>query len=62
MLLAKSLLATGDRRYPSCYARITGPGESSGRTLASDAYLHTCRAGTRGFTLCAHWSLPGIND
>lgn len=55
-------LARVTGRYPGCYVRITGPGESSGRTLASDADLHTCSAGTRGFILCAHWCPPGIND
>ena len=35
-------------RYSGCYVRATVSGDFSDRTLASDAHLHTCGAGTRG--------------
>lgn len=35
-------------RYSGCYVRTTVSGDSSDHTLASEAYLHTCKAGARG--------------
>jgi hypothetical protein len=35
-------------RYSGCYVRATVSGDFSDHTLASDAHLHTCGAGTRG--------------
>jgi len=43
-------------RYPGCYVRTTVSGDFSDHTLASDAHLHTCGAGTRGFDHCAPYS------
>ena len=38
-------------RYSGCYVRTTVSGDTSDHTLASDTYLHTCRAGPRGLII-----------
>jgi len=38
-------------RYTGCYVRATVSGDFSDHTLASDAHLHTCKAGARGLSI-----------
>ena len=48
-------------RYSGCYVRTTVSGDSSDHTLASDAHLHTCFAGTRGVIILLHSHQDGAN-
>ena len=48
-------------RYSGCYVRTTVSGDSSDHTLASDAHLHTCFAGTRGSIILLHSHQDGTN-
>jgi hypothetical protein len=48
-------------RYPGCYVRATVSGDFSDPTLASDAHLHTCGAGTRGLIIVRYSRQQGMD-